>query len=228
MAERQERTHTHTSWRTVAASAAAGSALLTGLMVGGAGPAGAAPPFARATSTTPGAPDQATSLAALRHRVEDLTISTPDGSPLGRRLDGVYRDLSRAGVTNWTVAGTEDPARSAIVLRLWKSDAQQVRAVRAAVVPALRFESRSREIYSAGVLAPVRPGSPAAHGDTAGLTHLVSRLPGVRGTVDPQPDTVYVHLEGANLTARGLSAVRAEAARIAGSPVRDVRVISEP
>jgi hypothetical protein len=228
MASRHERIRTHASWRRTVASAAVGSALLTGLMAGGAAPAGAAPPSTQATPAKGGAPDRATTLTGLRHHVEDLTISTPDGSPLGRRLDGVYRDLGRAGVTDWTVVGTEDPGRSAIVLRLWKADAQQVRAVRAAVVPALRFASQSREIYSAGLLASVRPGSPASHGDAAALNRLVARLPGVQATVDPQPDTVYVHLEGARLTARDLSAVRAETARTAGSPVQDVRVISEP
>ncbi|WP_269855860.1 hypothetical protein [Streptomyces sp. RPT161] len=225
MTARHERTRKHTSRRRTAASAAVGSALLTGLMAGAAAPAGAATPTPQTTSATPSG---ATALTALRHHVQDLTISTPDGSPLGQRLDGVYHDLSRAGVTDWTVVGKEDPGRPAIVLRLWKADAQQVRAVRDDVVPALRFASQGRDIYSAGVLAPVKPGSPAAHGDTAALGRLVARLPDVQATVDPQPDVVYVHLEGAKLTTHDLDAVRNEAARTAGSPIESVRVISEP
>ncbi len=229
MTARHERTRTDHSRRRAAASAVAGSALLTGLMVGAASPAGAAPRTSQNTSATPtGSGAQEATLQALRHHVRDITISTPDGSPLGRRLDGVYHDLGRAGVSDWTVVGKEDPGRPTIVLRLWKADDQQVRAVRSDVVPGLRFVSRSHEIYSAGVLAPVRPGSPAAHGDTAALNRLVAGLPGVQATVDPQPDTVYVHLEAAKLTAHQLSAVRQEAARTAGSPVQAVRVISEP
>ncbi|MEU1626791.1 hypothetical protein ABZ746_16000 [Streptomyces sp. NPDC020096] len=213
-------------------SAAVGSALLTGLMASNAPTATAAAPPQQAQSVASSGISgqaQATTLASLRHHVEDLTVGTPDGTPLGQpRLYAVYHDLSQAGVTNWTVVGPENPARSTIVLRLWKTDAQHVRAVRAAIAPTLRAEGQSREVYSAGILAAVRPGSPAARGDATALTRLVSRLDGVQATVDPQPDTVYVHLEGEHLTAPALTAVRDETARTAGSSAHAVRVVSEP
>ncbi|MBY8883470.1 hypothetical protein K7472_01245 [Streptomyces sp. PTM05] len=209
-----------------ALTAAAGSVLVTTVAASAPAQASATTAPHRAASAptaTRQAPD------SLRRDVNDLTVRTPDGSALGQaRLFAVYRDLRAAGVNDWTVVGAEDPGRPGVVLRLWHTDPAKADAVRRAIAPTLRVTSRAHEVYSVGLLAPVRPGSPAARGDVAELTRVVQEAGGPGALVDPQPDVVHVHLEADRLSAATLDAVRAQAARTAGSPVGAVRVIGEP
>ncbi|PWI42857.1 hypothetical protein [Streptomyces sp. ICBB 8177] len=209
-----------------ALTAAAGSVLVTTAAAGA--PAQAAAPTAPHRAA-PASTAAQRAPADLRRAVDDLTVRTPDGSALGQaRLFAVYRDLRAAGVDDWTVVGAEDPGRPEVVLRLWHTDPAKVRAVRQSIASALRVTSRAHEVYSVGLLAPVHPGSAAARGDVAELTRVAREAGGPGALVDPQPDVVHVHLEADRLSESALNAVRAQAARTAGSPVGAVRVIGEP